>query len=190
MREWVDAFPTPLPTFSFSLIPFSFPFRLPVSAIYSTHLHFRCYTTHRYLQTSRTLASAVCRLPFAQERDELGHFVIVFRDIVVYDNRCPLSGSSWYVGNRSGIIGSYRGENHEDLYPSVTNGSQWRPPPGGEVRAGLGIVGLCESHKSVSSERPGDAINCSTATYGLRYNVLCDCEFLYIVSYVSRMTIS
>jgi len=52
------------------------------------------------------------------------------------------------------------------------------------------IWGLSESHKSVSSERHGDVINCNTATYGLRYNVLCDCECLYIGSYVSRITTS
>jgi len=91
------------------------------------------------------------RLPFATAfcpggRDELGQFVIVFCDLLVYDNRCPLSGSSRYVGNCSGNNGPYRGENHEDLYPGVTTGSQWRPPPGGEVRAEPGIGGLCESH--------------------------------------------
>jgi len=134
MGRCVDALPTPLPTFPFFL--FTFTFFIPIPAFRLGHLFHppSLPMLHHQHMSADEPNTCISRLPSAfcpGERDELGQFVIVFRDIVVYDNRCPLSGSSWYVGNRSGINGSYRGENHEDLYPGVTTGSQWCPPPGG-----------------------------------------------------------
>ena len=105
--------------------PFSV-FRAPCSAIYSFPPPSLPIVHHPQVSADEP-NTCVCRLPSAVcpgGRDELGQFVIVFRDLLVYDIRCSLSGSSRYVGNRSGINGSYSGENHEEIYPGVTTGSQ------------------------------------------------------------------
>jgi len=124
----------PYPLAHFFLFTFTFFFPIPVSRLGHLFHPPSLSMLHHPQVSADEPNTCISRLPsaFCQgERDELGQFVIVFRDIVVYDNNCSLSGSSWYVGNRSGINGSYRGENHEDIYPDMTNGSQWRPPPGG-----------------------------------------------------------